>query len=68
MGGSVRMGIGWGAPSRFIKTAGNTRTESTRARLRVQYEQDQWRHGATGDFVRTAEQGTATAERYTATV
>lgn len=57
--GQVELGV--------IETAGNTRSRSIRGKLKMQYEQEQWRHGFTVDTVRIEERGVTTAEQYTGT-
>jgi putative salt-induced outer membrane protein len=54
------------AEAGIINATGNSRSESVRARIKLQYEPGQWRHALTGDFIRVAEQGITTTEQYNA--
>ena len=50
----------------FINTAGNSRSESMRARLKLQYEPGTWKHGLTGDFIQVSERDKITTEQFNA--
>lgn len=56
------------AEAGVINTTGNSRSESLRGRIKLQYEPGQWRHGLTGDFVRVSEGSATTAEQYNGTL
>jgi putative salt-induced outer membrane protein len=50
----------------FINTAGNSRSENMRARLKLQYEPGTWKHGLTGDFIQVSDQDKITTEQFNA--
>jgi putative salt-induced outer membrane protein len=56
------------AEAGYIRTAGNSRTETARTRMKIVYSHDRWSHGATADYLRTAERGVSTAEQFTGTL
>lgn len=54
------------AEAGLINTTGNSRSESLRARIKLQYEPGQWKHSLAGDLVHVSEAGTTTTEQYNA--
>jgi putative salt-induced outer membrane protein len=54
------------AEAGVITANGNSRSESLRARFKLEYEPGAWKHGLRSDFVRVSEGGETTTEQFTA--
>lgn len=56
--GSVQFG--------YLASSGNSDTTSMNGKFNVEYDMERWRHGFMAEMVRASEDGTMTAERYSA--